>query len=64
MNNILIQKAIEEHGVEQTKIITRVKEIRQTLPKGEHMTEFKLSLLYLEYDLHNYAINKLKESIK
>lgn len=57
------QKAIEEHGIEQTKIISRVKEIKQTLPQGDHMTEFKLSLLYLEYDLHNYAINELKKSL-
>ncbi|WP_291275888.1 hypothetical protein [Flavobacterium sp.] len=63
METTAIEKAIEEHTIEQTKIINQVRELKKTKTKPDRITEFKLSLLYFQYDLHNHAINELKKSL-
>jgi len=63
METTAIEKAIEEHTIEQTKIISQVKEIKKAQTEPDRIADFKLSLLYFQYDLHNHAINELKKAL-
>ncbi|MFN8414833.1 MAG: hypothetical protein U0U66_00730 [Cytophagaceae bacterium] len=63
METTAIEKAIEEHMIEQTKILKQVKEIKRAQTEPDRIIDFQLSLLYFQYDLHNYAISELKKSL-